>query len=189
MKIAFVHFGRENLGIEYISSVLKKSGHQTYLAYDPGLFSIEDNVFYAPFLEKIFKRKKKLIQELEKIEPDLIAFSVYTSTYTWSCDIAKSLKKRLKAKTVFGGIHSTLVPEIVINNDFVDFVIQGEGEYALLELTETLNSKSGNFQIPGLWYKKESNIISNPLRQPIQNLDSLPLPDKGLFERFINYKR
>ena len=63
MKITFVHLGKENLGIEYLSAVLKKACHQTFLASDPGLFGSEDNIFYSPFLERLFNNKKQIIKK------------------------------------------------------------------------------------------------------------------------------
>ena len=188
MKVTFVHLGREHLGIEYLSSVLKKEGHQTSLAYDPGLFGPEDNVFYIPSLERVFNQKKKVIATIKNSKPDLVAFSVYTSTYRWACGIARIIKETLGVKTVFGGIHASLVPEAVIRNDVVDFVIVGEGELAMLDLAEAISSKKSEYQIPNLWYKKEGRVIKNALRPPIQDLDRLPLPDKELFERDINYR-
>ena len=38
MHITFVHSHYENLGIEYISAVLKQAGHKTDLVFEPGLF-------------------------------------------------------------------------------------------------------------------------------------------------------
>lgn len=188
MNVTFVHIGREHLGIEYLSSVLKKEGHKVSLAYDPGLFGPEDNVFYAPCLERVFSRKKDIISTIENTNPDVVAFSVYTSTYPWACDIARIIKQTTGVKTVFGGVHATLVPEVVIKNDFVDFVVAGEGEHALLDLIEAIVSNKPEYNIPNVWYKKNGAVIKNPLRPPIKDLDSLPFPDKELFENEINYK-
>ena len=188
MKIIFVHLGRENLGIEYLSSVLERAGHETCLAYDSGLFGSEDNVFCVPFLERLFSQKEKVIAKIEKENPDLVAFSIYTSTYTWATDIARIIKQRLKLKTVFGGIHATLVPDLVVNNDCVDFVIQGEGEYALLDLVDDISLNKSDYDIENLWYKQNGRIVKNRLRRPIQNLDLLPLPNKELFKDYINYR-
>jgi len=39
MRVVFVYAGFENLGIEYLSAVLKRAGHETRLAFDPRLFN------------------------------------------------------------------------------------------------------------------------------------------------------
>jgi anaerobic magnesium-protoporphyrin IX monomethyl ester cyclase len=187
MKITFVHFGREHLGIEYLSAVLKRAGHEVFLAHDPGLFSLEDNVFHIPPLEKFFNRKKSVLAAIEKSNPDIVAFSVYSGTYQWAIDVAGAVKKKIGAKTVFGGAHATLVPEVVIKNGVVDYVIEGEGEGALLDLVETLSSKKETCNIPNIWYRKNGAVIQTPVRPPIDDLDSLPMPDKELFENEINH--
>lgn len=188
MKIAFVHLGRENLGIEYLSAVLKKAGHKTNLISDPGLFSREDNVFYTPFLEKIFEKRDWILKGILESKPDLIAFSVYTSTYKWACSVAKDIKEVTDVPIIFGGIHPTLLPEKVIANYFVDYVVVGEGEDALLELVESLSSNKINHSINNVWLKDKGKVISNRVRPPINNLDSLPLPDKELFEKDVRYR-
>jgi radical SAM superfamily enzyme YgiQ (UPF0313 family) len=187
MKITFVHLGRENLGIEYLSASLKRAGHKVFLAHDPGLFSREDNILYVPFLEKFFSRKKAVLNEVEKSNPDIVAFSVYTSTYPWALDVAGEVKKKIGAKIVFGGIHATLVPETVIQNDVVDYVVEGEGEGALLDLVEALSSKKESLNIPNVWTRKNGTVVHTPIRPLIADLDSLPLPDKALFEDGINH--
>ena len=66
-------------------------------------------------------------------------------------------------------------------------VVVGEGEEALLELMETL--KGGRFSQPAVknvWLKQEDGIVKNPVRGYIHDLDSLPFPDKDLFNDKIN---
>jgi len=188
MKINFVNFGRENLGIEYLSSMLKMSGFEVTLTNDPGLFSREDNVFCLPFFEKLFERKKKIIEKIVKSKPQIVAFSIYTSNYIWACDMAVEIKKRLNTKIVFGGMHSTLLPEKVIKHDFVDFVIIGEGEYAFLELVKAIDNNSSLARVGNLCYKIRGKIIKNDLSPPIENLDALPLPDKELFKNDVRFQ-
>lgn len=188
MKITFVHLGREHLGIEYLSSVLKRAGHETFLAHDPGIFSREDNVFHIPLLERLFERKKSVLAAIEKSRPDAVAFSVYTGTYKWARDIAEEVRKKTDAKTIFGGPHATLVPEVVIKDAAVDYVVVGEGEGALLDLAESLSAKTKTHNIPNIWCKKNGAVVQNPVRSPIDNLDSLPFPHKELFENEVNYR-
>ena len=188
MNIVFVHLGRENLGIEYLSAALKKRGHKTFLAHDPGLFCVEDNVFHIEFFRKLLNRKEEVLSRIRESRPGMVVFSIYTSTYAWSCDIARIVKAEMDVKTVFGGIHATLVPEKVLENDFVDFVVVGEGENALTALADSVSRGSSFKDIPNLWYKDKNNIVQNPLAPPIVDIDNIPLPDKDIFKRYVNYK-
>lgn len=187
MKIVFVHFGREHLGFEYLSSFLKAKGHSVELVCDLGLFSTEDNVFYSPFLEKVFWNKN-IVKEIKEKKPDLVGFSPYTTTYPWACKIAKKIKELISVPIVFGGIHTTLTPGEILTNSFIDFAIIGEGEYAFLELVDNLSCNSSSDRIANLWFKKNGKIISNNLRHPLKNLDKLPFPDKELFSDYVRFK-
>ena len=181
MKITFVHFGRENLGIEYLASYLKLHGHAVSFVYDPGIFSLEDHVLYIPFLENVFSRRKNTVKDVIAGKPDLVAFSVYTTTYQWALETAKRIKELSDAPVVFGGFHPTLVPEDVIGNAQVDYLIRGEGEESLLELADALQAGRPTNNIMNVWSKYNGRVISNNIRQPIRNLDNMPFPDKGLF--------
>jgi len=180
MKVVFIYTGEEYLGIEYLSAVLRKNGHRTFLFYDPRLFN--DYYVSNSSLERIFSFQAKIIKKIIHLEPDLIAFSVNSPEYAWALSLAHSIKKAVDIPVVFGGHHPTCSPEEVINNNFVDFVIQGEGEYALLDLVRHLDGKVKKEKINNLYYKLDGGRIHNiGLRPFIENLDDLPFPDKELF--------
>lgn len=187
MRITFAHYGRENLGIEYLSAVLKQHGHTVALAYDPGLFSKEDNVFCSAALEKFFSREKEVIKTITESNPDLVAFSVYTSTYQWALETARQVKRKINVPVLFGGPHPTLVPEEVIKNNQVDFLIIGEGEVAILELVRALEEGAPLESVRNLCFKKSGGMIQNALAPPT-DLNQLPFPDKDLFEKDIRYR-
>lgn len=180
MKILFVHAENENLGVQYLSSVLKEAGHDVKLIFDPCLF--KDSFFSNRLLHKIFNYKKILVKQAKNYNPDLVAFSVLSDRYAWACDMAKELKEHINAPFIFGGLHPTLVPEVVIKNDFVDIVCLGEGEEAFLELVNHMSKNKKNYKIKNIWFKKNGKIIKNKVRPLIQDLNSLPYPDKELYE-------
>lgn len=181
MKVLFIYSIFENLGIEYLSAVLKAAGHQTDIVFDPRLFRPHRKEYSNKLLRRIFDFRKYLLHQIVQYDPGLIAFSVVSADYLWACEFARDIKKLLPVPIVFGGIHSTSVPERVIKNDFVDFVVQGEGEYALLDLANCLEAGEIDYSIKNVWFKRDSEIISNPCRPFIQDLDSLPFADKDLF--------
>jgi len=181
MKVNFIYKGEENLGVQHISSVLKENGHDTELMFDSGLFSEGDsNYIKSNFLKKLFNKQEEIIKEITKEKFCIIAFSVVTDDYQWACKLAKKIKHKTNFPIVFGGIHPTSVPEKVIKNGFVDFVVVGEGEYAMLDLVNAIEKKQ-RYNIKNVWYKKNGKIIKNSIRPPINDLDKLPFPDKDLF--------
>jgi radical SAM superfamily enzyme YgiQ (UPF0313 family) len=188
MKIQFVHEGRENLGIEYLSAVLKDAGHEVGLSYDQGLFGPDDNVFCNARLARFFERRQKIADSVVESEPDLVAFSVFTNNYPWALRIADQIKERVVLPIVFGGIHATLVPDRVIGEHQVDYVVAGEGEEAFAELVQRLDGGKDPDGLPNVWTKRNLDGEPPPLRPPVPELDSIPFPDKALFERTVNIR-
>ncbi|MDF2841836.1 MAG: Radical domain protein [Herbinix sp.] len=180
MKIAFAYPAFENLGMEYISALLKEHGHETFLLFDPQLFN--DLFINMKFISNVFDYQNKLKKEVLKKKPDIIAFSVVSDNFTWACKYAKMYKKLLPGiPIVFGGPHATAVPKYILKNWFVDFAIVGEGELPMLELVEALENKTDYTNIQNLGYKDNDDIIINETRPLLQDLDLLPYPDKELF--------
>lgn len=183
MKIAFIYNGTEHLGVEYLSSYLKAHGHETSLFFDPAVFSGE--VFINNrFLANLFNRDERIVSSVISYKPDVIAFSTFSGNYQWCLKIAELLKNQVDTPIVFGGIHPTAVPKKVIENDFIDYVVIGEGEGATLELVEHIMNGSDDqalMNTPNLCFKLDGSLIINPPRPYIHDLDSLPFADKEMF--------
>jgi len=146
-----------------ISAVLKQAGHECEILIEPA--------------------EKNLIRAVEKEKPDIVGFSAMTGNYNWFLEKAKEIKEKLGLTIIFGGPHATYFPEI-INDKNVDVVCMGEAEYAVLELLDKLETKKDITKIKNLWVKKDNEIYKNELRPLIQDLNSLPFPDRSLY-----YKR
>jgi len=180
MKVIFVYAAFENVGIEYLSAVLRKNGHQTSLVIDPRIF--DDQFLPFKFNKNLFDYENEVIEQVVKARPEMIVFSLTASDYLWALRLSKRIKERISVFIVFGGIHPTSVPEVVLSNNWINFVIMGEGEYALLELVEALEQNKDYYGIPNVCIKgNNENVIINTPRPYIKDLDSLPYPDKDLY--------
>lgn len=180
MRITFVQGPYESLAVEYLSSILKKAGHQVSLVIDPQLF----NTVYlkSSLLGKFFDMRSWLIDQVIASRPDLVAFSVFTSEYQWVLDLAKGIKQRQSdLPIILGGFHPTCVPEVVIKQKVVDIICIGEAEQAFVELAKSWTGKRKNYRIKNLWFKKDNRIIKNEIRPLVEDLDQLPFPDKDIF--------
>ena len=188
MKIMFMNYGRENLGIEYMSSILKNAGHQVVLAHDPGYFTVQDNVMFIPLLARILSRRKGILDQVRMEHPDLVCFSVYTNNYAYMLDLAIDIRKFSSAKIIFGGAHPTAAPETVMANACIDAVVVGEGEEAILDIARSFKQGAIAADIRNTWVRQNDRISRNELRPPC-HLDHLPLPDKDLFKDHIDHSK
>lgn len=180
MKIVFVAIAVDNLAIEFLSGFLKKHGHQVEVVLDPSLFATE--AIASKKLAKVFDITDEIVYQVNEMKPDLIGFSVFTFNYQRCLELAKEIKKVNKEiPIIFGGVHPISVPEVVIEEACVDMVCTGEGEYALLELLDSLKGGVKRTDIQNIWFKDKGNVIKNNIRPLIEDLDALPFPDKELF--------
>ncbi len=161
MNILFIvkEISIEYLGLMYISGFLKEKGHcAEYVQADYN--SVKKKLMYGSF--------------------DILAYSVPTLFFDFYLSFNNRIKKEFNTFTIFGGPHPTLSPEI-INNDSIDCVCRGEGEFAMAELTHNMSCGKPISGIRNLWVKENGRIFKNPLRPLVQDLDSLPFPDRKLF--------
>jgi len=113
--------------------------------------------------------------------PDLVGISSLFSAYhqdALAC--AREIKKRLKVPIVMGGAHVSVMPESVLMDPCVDFVIRGEGERALVELVRAFQGRGDLAPVPNLGYKRGSEPILNPMAVNYP-LDELPPADLSDF--------
>jgi len=182
MKIAFICQEHESLGVEYLSACLKKAGRRVDLVFDPNLFGAHLSCRHP--VRRPFDTRRMLLTEALRGDYGLACFSATTDQYSWACGIARGLKQEdPRLPIVFGGVHVTAVPELVIAEPYIDHVCVGEGEEALVELAERLEKRQDTSSIRNIWSKKDGRIIKNAPRPLLQDLDNLPFPDKELFSR------
>ena len=170
MKVLFIyHFEfHEPLGIMQLSAFLKQHGHACY------------------FIDLALQ--KDYAAEIKKICPDIIAYSLTTGTHSFYQMFNRRLKKQMDFVSVFGGPHATFFPEF-IDEDGVDVVCIGEGEYPLLELADALEGGRDYTAIANLWVKRKSDIHRNEVRPLIGNLDTLPFADRELVNKYAHYRK
>ncbi|MGE5509051.1 MAG: B12-binding domain-containing radical SAM protein [Chitinophagales bacterium] len=108
--------------------------------------------------------------------------SAHTETYPNGLKIVRRVKElHTNVREVFGGPHPSILPEEVLAEEAVDFVVVGEGEATMAELVDHLGSGEGDLaRIKGLGYKRGRELHVNERREPLDP-DSLPWPARDLF--------
>ncbi len=106
---------------------------------------------------------------------NLIGITCMTNTFKVVLNICKIAKKN-SIPTLLGGFHPTLVPNIIDEFDCIDMICRGEGDNTFRELLEG----KPKHQILGLSYRENGNVIHNPDRPQIEDLNKLAFPKNDL---------
>lgn len=118
----------------------------------------------------------ELMKEVKTFNPDVVGISCcFTIGIDFSLRVAEESKKEGYA-TVLGGWHPNFVPSDLLEHDCVDVVVRGEGEITFRELVQ--GKKLEN--IKAISYIHSGNLINNPDRALIDDLDTLPIPARHL---------
>lgn len=160
MRVLFVikQIDNEPHGIMYLSSHLKRAGHEVRLV----VTSYQDPLAVAA-----------------EFRPDILGYTVYTGTQHYYLDLNRKLKESTGAFSIFGGPHPTFFPEMV-EVPGVDGICVGEGAQATLELVAALERGEPYHEIQNWWFKIDGRVYQNPVRPLFDNLDEEPLADREL---------
>ncbi|MDO8436427.1 MAG: radical SAM protein [bacterium] len=152
-------------GIAALSAILKKAGHKT------SLIQLTKAIPEEEFQEKV-----------RVLNPDLIGFSSTAHVFPFVIKYAKAAKKAIDVPIICGGVHPTICPEEVIKDENIDMICRGEGDLAMEELCQKMESGQSIEAVKNIWSKKRNKIFKNELRPLITNLDELPYPDREIFD-------
>jgi radical SAM superfamily enzyme YgiQ (UPF0313 family) len=88
--------------------------------------------------------------------------------------IARAVKQRYPDKPVIlGGWHPSLLPDQTLAAEYVDIVVAGQGEAAMLEVVARIEAGESAAGIPGVGYKQNGQMIFNSPR-PLTPIRELP---------------
>ncbi len=147
----FTHEKRPPLGLGSLMSVTRNEGHK--------IFFIDNYLEPSSFIEEGFLQKNNI--DFVGIYANTIC---YRDTLRMFNEIENLRTKRLwNGKIITGGPHTSVALETI--PDFVDHVVQGEGERAILEI---INSEVNK------------RIIR---KHRMKDLDSLPFPPWDIFNK------
>jgi anaerobic magnesium-protoporphyrin IX monomethyl ester cyclase len=154
------------LGLGYIASYLRRSGH-TVLMYEP-----EAQGLTYDDLKRIIKDEA----------PDVIGLTCSTPNFHRALELARIGKENSCAKVVLGGVHASALPEFIVETypDLIDCVVVGEGEITMLELVNAWQNKADIEKIQGIVFKKNGSVVCTEKRPFITELDSIPFPARDL---------
>lgn len=161
----------------YIASGLKQLGFDVFLKDYPAE-NADNNVFDKDF---------------DYYNPDVLFISTTNGSIYSDIEFIKNVKKRKQDIIIIlkGALFFNIEEDFLNNLDlaYVDYLIGAESEFITPLLIEThFHDKHNVKQIQGISYKHDGNWYTNEITDFMDELDSLPFPDRCLMknELYVN---
>ncbi|MBI4294801.1 MAG: B12-binding domain-containing radical SAM protein [Chloroflexi bacterium] len=179
------------LGLLYVAAALDRAGYQVEildtLLFDGPAREEGDSLLYGMPWDQIQA-------EIRQRKPDLVGvtspFSTQIENALAVARIAKTINTHLP--TVIGGPHATVQHLQLLNDDpCLDVAVIGEGELTAVEVAQAYEKGNSLEGIKGIAYRQGQEVKVTPPREPILDLDSIPLPAYHLvdMERYLRPRR
>jgi len=189
--VLFVSFFDEwCLGVRSMSQILKDKGHKASIIYFRDIDAMNDTEglddpdgFHNPPASVHSRDVKILLSHLKTIQPSLVGFTFMSNFH----GLAKFLTKKIQEEIpglpiVWGGSDATVNTDLAA--DIADYVCQGEGEEAVVELVEAITSKTSTLDIPNIWTRRQDGHKRNPPRASEKDLDKYPFADFDMKDKW-----
>ena len=124
------------------------------------------------------EQQDQLLSQLHAAAADVILFSCYIWNTELTLKLASDLKQ-LAPETVMvlGGPEVSFGSfEMLLRNRAIDCIVRGEGEATARDLLLALRDGSPLEPIPGITYREGDEVVANPEREAIAELDLIPSP-------------
>lgn len=175
MKILLIVYDNDSyihwfpLGIAYLSSVLKKEGHEVVIYNQDKNHYKDDHLTYY----------------LDNNDFDVVGIGIIAGYYQYRklLKISKAIESsKNNPFYIIGGHSPSPEPEYFLNITKANAVIIGEGEKTIVELIDALENKKDISGIKGIAYlNHDLECVINERRELIKDIDSIPFPSWGLF--------
>ena len=155
-------------GLLYVASSLISKGYN--VEFIDALSEGMNDKSYSRGMYKVGMSNEEIISQIKKIDPEIIGLSVMFSI-NWNniVSLCKLIKLKFPEKVlVLGGTHVCADTNNALKESGADYIIRGEGEYALPELLDQLNN-----------HNKPDSIVQAEL---ISNLNELSFPARELLD-------
>jgi len=161
--------GDPPMGVGYLAAYLKKT------------LNLDVSVIDATFTRSF----GIILNKLREYKPDILGIYVDAVMTKDAISIADWARNN-KLYTILGGPQATVLPEAFIAH--ADVIVRGEGELILAEVIRSYGTNDLS-HIPGIWWKKNGEIIKNAPNQNFIRLDEMPFPERELLpmDKYLDY--
>ena len=169
------------LGLGYLGAVLENEGIEVKIV-DCLLEGWNNRVDVADNIIRVGLPFNRIEEIIRSYGPDFVGvnnlFTKQRENAHQIYAVAKNVDKGII--TVAGGAHPTVMPELVLADGNVDYVVLGEGDYTIIDLVGFIEGRKEVSTLDGVGYKDSGQIKILPKTKFIEDLDRLPFPARHL---------
>ncbi|WP_238858543.1 MULTISPECIES: B12-binding domain-containing radical SAM protein [unclassified Clostridium] len=167
----FIH---SNLAVRYLKSFTRDMDYESKIKE----FTIND-------------REGRILEEIIKEKPDIVAFS----TYIWNVELVSRVANLIKRvdsniEILYGGPEVSFDSRSFLKNNVGEYVIEGEGEKTYRDFILYKLGKIKLEDVRGLHYKVNDIVYSNEKR-PLMSMDEIVFPyeeNEDLTNKIVYYE-
>lgn len=158
------------LNLLYVSTVLRENGHEVEF--------VDAAVDYDSFL-----RVRRRIREF-----GVVVILSSTNSFRTDVETIRELKEmNPDLVSILFGSHPTFMPEYCLREDCVDVIVRREPEFIIRDLVNALDGGGDWRRVRGIGCLENGRQVLNDYYPLIDDLDDLPIPDRGLLSGRIDY--
>ncbi len=154
------------MNLAYLAAYLRREG------FSVSLLDYETERYTETGLRQVLQRDRPSVVGLSSVTPTIVNAARI-------CDVVK--RQDPEILTVAGGPHANGMPEQTLEEfSSFDVVVYGEGEETLSELCRYAGERASYKNVAGIVMRDGGQILRNPRRPLIADIDSLPFPARDL---------
>ena len=169
------------LGLGYLGAVLENAGIAVKIV-DCLLEGWNNRVEVAENIVRIGLPFDRIEEIIRAYGPDIVGVNNLFTKQRENAHQIYALAKKVDSGiiTIAGGAHPTVMPELVLADGNVDYVVLGEGDDTIIDLVGVIEGKKDITTLDGVGYKENGQIKIIPKTKFIEDLDRLPFPARHL---------
>ncbi|MCK4245165.1 MAG: B12-binding domain-containing radical SAM protein, partial [Candidatus Omnitrophica bacterium] len=179
------------LGLGYLGAVLEDAGIEVKIV-DCLMEGWHNRIEVAENIIRVGLSFDQIEDIIRGYGPDIVGVNNMFTKQRGNAHKIYDLAKRVDRNiiTIGGGAHPTVMPELVLSDQNVDFIVLGEGEDTITGLVNFIEGKGDISVLDGVGYKENGQIRIIPKTKFIADLDRLPFPARHLLnmERYFGLK-
>jgi radical SAM superfamily enzyme YgiQ (UPF0313 family) len=177
------------LGLAYLAGAIRTGTPWEVQVYNADFAGPSEPIEVRYWVSKGFESHLHALQDssaaiwrevaavIQDFQPAVVGLTAKTQNFASACRVAEMVKRiDPDMRVIVGGPHASMVGREILRNPSIDVCVRGEGERTIVELLEALDRGADLGAVAGVVFRRGGEVVANPPRPLMNDLDSLPFP-------------